>query len=185
MLEAAGLEFEVVPSGVDEQAIREVLLVENGPIDPVDLAEMLARAKAEEVSRYHPDALVIGGDQVLALGGEVFVKPADLDAGRENLLRLRGRTHQLHSAAALAERGQATWVFVDTAHLTMRWFSMEFLGQYLARVGALALASLGAYQIEGPGIQLFERIEGDYFTVLGVPLLPLLGELRSRSIVLT
>jgi septum formation protein len=185
VLEAAGLEFEVVPSGVDERAIQEALLADDGPIDPADLAEVLARAKAEEVSRRNPEALVIGADQVLALEGEALVKAADFDAAREILLRLRGRTHQLHSAIALAERGDATWTFVDTTHMTMRQFSIEFLGQYLARVGALALDSVGAYQIEGLGIQLFERIDGDYFTILGVPLLPLLAELRSRRIVAT
>jgi septum formation protein len=185
VLEAAGLEFEVVASGVDERAIRQALLADGGPIDPADLAEVLARAKAEEVSRRNPDALVIGADQVLALEGEALVKAADFDAAREILLKLRGRTHQLHSAIALAERGDATWTLVDTAHMTMRQFSIEFLGQYLARVGALALDSVGAYQIEGLGIQLFERIDGDYFTILGVPLLPLLAELRSRRIVAT
>jgi septum formation protein len=183
MLEAAGLEFAVVPSGVDERAIRDAFLADNGPIDPGDLAEVLARAKAEQVSRRNPEALVIGADQVLALEGEVFVKATNLDAVREILLRLRGRTHQLHSAVALAVRGEAAWTFVDTAHLTMRRFSTEFLGQYLARAGAVALESVGAYQIEGLGIQLFERIDGDYFTILGVPLLPLLAELRSRRIV--
>jgi septum formation protein len=183
MLEAAGLEFAVVPSGVDERAVRETLLADNGPIDPADLAELLARAKAEQVSRRNPEVLVIGADQVLALESEVFDKPADLDTARDTLVRLRGRTHQLHSAVAIAEAGNATWTCVDTAHMTMRRFSMEFLGQYLARAGAAVLESVGAYQIEGVGIQLFERIEGDYFTVLGVPLLPLLQELRSRSIV--
>jgi len=185
VLEAAGLEFEIVPSGVDERAIQEALLADDGQIDPADLADVLARAKAEEVSRRKPDALVIGADQVLALEGEVLVKSPDFDAVREILLRLRGRTHQLHSAIALAERGDATWTFVDTAHMTMRRFSIEFLGQYLARVGALALDAVGAYQIEGLGVQLFERIDGDYFTILGVPLLPLLAELRTRSIVAT
>jgi septum formation protein len=185
VLEAAGLEFEVVPSGVDERAIREALLTGDETIDPADLAEVLARAKAEEVSRRNPDALVIGADQVLAFEGETLVKAADFDAAREILLRLRGRTHQLHSAIALAEGGDATWTFIDTAHLTMRRFSIEFLGQYLARAGALTLESVGAYQIEGLGIQLFERIDGDYFTILGVPLLPLLAELRSRSVVVT
>jgi septum formation protein len=185
VLEAAGLEFEMVPSGVDERAIREALLADDGPIDPADLAEVLARAKAEEVSRRNPDALVIGADQVLAFEGETLDKAADLDAAREVLLRLRGRTHQLHSAIALAERGDAAWTFVDTAHMTMRRFSIEFLGQYLARVGANALEPVGAYHIEGLGIQLFERIDGDHFTILGVPLLPLLAELRSRRIVAT
>jgi septum formation protein len=184
MLEAAGLAFEVVPSGVDERAVWDALLHDDGPIDPSDLAEVLARAKAEQVSDRYPSALVIGADQVLALDGEVFLKSADLDAARETLLKLRGRTHQLHSAVVLAEHGNANWTYVDTAQLTMRGFSPEFLGQYLARAGAAAVESVGAYQIEGLGIQLFERIEGDYFTVLGAPLLPLLKELRSRRILL-
>jgi septum formation protein len=185
ILEAAGLEFEVVSSGIDERGVRDALSVGNGPIDPADLAEVLARAKAEQVSRRNPDAAVVGADQVLALDGAALVKAAHLGAARETLLKLRGRTHQLHSAVALADRGESTWTFVDTAHLTMRRFSMEFLGQYLARVGAAALESVGCYQIEGFGIQLFERIDGDYFTVLGLPLLPLLTELRSRKIVVT
>jgi septum formation protein len=185
ILEAAGLEFEVVSSGIDERGVRDALSAGNGPIDPADLAEVLARAKAEQVSRRNADATVVGADQVLALDGEVLVKAADFDAVRETLLKLRGRTHQLHSAVALADRGEATWTFVDTAHLTMRRFSTAFLGQYLARVGAAAFESVGGYQIEGFGIQLFERIDGDYFTVLGLPLLPLLTELRSRKIVVT
>jgi septum formation protein len=185
MLEAAGLDFEVVPSTIDERAVGDALSADNRPIDPADLAEVLARAKAEQASRRNPGAVVIGADQVLTLDGEVLVKAADFDAVRETLLKLRGRTHQLHSAVALADRGEATWTFVDTAHLTMRRFSTAFLGQYLARVGAAAFESVGGYQIEGFGIQLFERIDGDYFTVLGLPLLPLLTELRSRKIVVT
>jgi septum formation protein len=185
MLSAAGLVFEVVPSGVDERAIRDAMSVDSPAVDPADLADVLARAKAEEVSRRQPDAVVIGADQVLDLDGDVLTKAPDLDAVRETLLRLRGKTHELHSAVAVAERGAATWAFVDTAHLTMRQFSTEFLGQYMAHVGSVALESVGGYQIEGLGIQLFERIDGDYFTVLGVPLLPLLEELRSRRVIVT
>jgi septum formation protein len=184
ILSAAGVAFEVVPSGVDERAVGDALSADTGAVDPADLADVLARAKAEEVSRRQPDALVIGADQVLELDGEVLTKAADLDAVRETLLKLRGRTHELHSAAAVAERGEAAWAFVDTAHLTMRHFSTEFLGQYLAQVGSAALESVGGYQIEGLGIQLFEWIDGDYFTVLGMPLLPLLEELRSRRVIM-
>ena len=184
MLSAAGLVFEVVPSGVDERAIWNAMAVDSPAIDAADLADMLARAKAEDVSRRRPDALVVGADQVLDLDGDVLTKAPDLDAVRDTLLRLRGRTHALHSAVAVAEQGEATWAFADTAHLTMRQFSPEFLGQYLARVGSVALESLGGYQIEGLGIQLFEQIDGDFFTVLGVPLLPLLEELRSRGVIM-
>jgi septum formation protein len=185
MLTAAGLEFEAVPSGVDERAIRDALSAGRRAIDPADFAEVLARAKAEEVSRSDPEALVIGADQVLELDGEVLTKAADIDEVRETLLKLRGRTHQLHSAVAIARRGEATWTFVATAHLTVRQFSTAFLGQYLARVGSTALEAVGGYQIEGLGIQLLEQIDGDYFTVLGLPLLPLLEELRSRRVLVT
>jgi septum formation protein len=148
-----------------------------------------------------PEALVIGCDQVLALaterrmefGGkpwsaasyEIFEKPADLAAARAHLLRLRGRTHQLHASVVLAQDGEVQWTCTDSAELTMRDFSEEFLTQYLARVGARACQSVGAYQLEGLGVQLFEEIRGDYFTILGLPLLPLLEELRARGVVLT
>jgi len=182
MLQAAGLAFTVVPADIDERAIRGALLGGNAVIDPGGVAEALARAKAEAVSRDHPKALVIGADQVLALGSQLFDKPADADGARDCLLKLRGRTHQLHSAVALAQGGAVIWVHTKAAHLTMRNFSELSLAEYLARAGAALCESVGAYQIEGPGIQLFERVEGDYFTILGLPLLPLLEELRSRKV---
>ena len=183
LLRAAGVHFKVITSCVDEVVIRETLVADGHEVDPIDLAEVLARAKAEDVSARHPGCPVIGADQVLSCGGGLFSKPSTVDAARETLLALRGRTHQLHSAVAIAEDGETEWVFADTADLTMRRFSMAFLGRYLAAVGGGVLGSVGAYQLEGPGIQLFERIEGDFFTILGLPMLPLLAELRARKLI--
>lgn len=182
MLEAAGLAFAVVPADLDERAIRETLAAGDSSVEPADVAEVLARAKAETVSRARP-GVVIGADQVLALGDEVFEKPAGIEEARAHLLKLRGQTHQLHSAVVLAEAGEVAWAHVDTASLTMRTFSLTFLDDYLSRVGTAVCQSVGAYQLEGVGVQLFERIDGDYFTILGLPLLPLLAELRLREVI--
>jgi septum formation protein len=182
MLEDAGLAFRVVPADVDEDDIRDTLVTHDPNSGPVRMAQVLARAKAEEVSRRHPEALVIGGDQILALGREVFTKPADLSAARAALQRLSGRTHALHSAVTLACGGSMAWQHVETARLTMRALSDGFIDDYLARAGERVCASVGAYELEGLGIQLFERIEGDYFTILGLPLLPLLAELRHQAV---
>jgi len=181
MLEAAGLEVRVEASTIDEEAVRAALRCKDGIVDPSGIAQRLARAKAEDVSRRHPSMLVIGADQVLALDSRLFVKPDDLDGARRTLEALRGRTHQLYSAVTLAERGRVVWAHVATAHLTMRALSRDFVEDYLARAGADVRQSVGAYLIEGLGIQLFERVEGDYFTILGLPLLPLLAELRLRE----
>ncbi len=201
MLENAGLSFEVVPSNVDEAAMRAAFEPERALDEdyPAEVAEMLAAAKAADVSAKYPDALVIGCDQVLALaterrmeiGGkpwsaasyEIFEKPADMDAARAHLSRLRGRTHQLHACVALAIGGEIQWTCTDSAELTMRDFSDGFLVQYLARAGTRVCESVGSYQLEGLGVQLFEQITGDYFTILGMPLLPLLEELRERGVV--
>jgi septum formation protein len=179
MLEAAGLAFEVVPADVDEAPVKDGLL-RAGSL-PQAVAEALAVLKAEATSTQLPDALVIGADQVLALGAEMFQKPASVAQAREQLLRLRGKTHALHTAVALAKRGKAVWVRVETATLAMRPFTQAFLADYLARVGERVCRTVGAYEIEGPGIQLMERVEGDMFTVIGLPLLPLLSELRARG----
>ena len=181
MLEAAGLSFEVVPSQVDERAVRLAMKGDGDAIDPADLAEVLARAKAEDVSQEWPDALVIGADQVLALGERIYEKPKDLADARQHIARFRGQTHALHSVVALAVGGQTDWTHADTALMTMRAFSEAFADQYVDRAGPVICSSVGAYQLEGLGIQLFERIEGDYFTILGMPLLPLLAELRNRG----
>jgi septum formation protein len=183
LLQAAGVPFKAIPASVDETAIRETLMTEGQQIDPLDVAEVLARAKAEDVSAKHSGCVVIGADQVLACDGQIISKPQTIDAARDTLLTLRGRTHQLHSAVAIAEDGETKWAFTDTADLTMRQFSPAFLGKYLAATGRAVLDSVGAYQLEGLGIQLFERIEGDFFTILGLPMLPLLRELRARKLI--
>lgn len=185
LLRAAGVEFEVVPADVDEEAIRAALRAEQGEIEPSDVAEVLARAKAEAVSETHPEALVIGADQILALDGMIFSKPPDMEAARRTLLALRGRTHQLHSAVALAQTGETTWAATETAHLTMRSLTPEQVGAHLANAGPQVLSSVGAYQLESVGVQLFEHIEGDYFTILGLPMLPLLAALREKGALAT
>jgi septum formation protein len=163
---------------VDEAAMKRELA---GKIEPGALALALATAKAEAVSGGTPASLVIGADQVLALDGRLFDKPRDLAEARAQLETLRGRTHRLFSAVALAEAGRTVWTIVDSARLTMRAFSDGFLDRYLAEDGAGFTRTVGAYEIEGRGIQLFERVEGDQFTIIGLPLLPLLAELRARG----
>jgi len=181
MLRAAGLLFTVEPADVDEAALKAAMKAEGQRVTPRDVAVRLAAAKAEAVSSIHPERLVIGADQVLDLDGEMPSKPACLDEARELLLQLRGRSHQLHSGVALAEGGRAVWQASDTAELTVRAYSNRFLETYLARGGASLCQSAGAYQIEGLGLQLFERVRGDHFTILGLPLLKLLAELRIRG----
>ena len=183
MLEAAGLGFTVVVPDVDEAAVKSKLLRSGASIK--DIAQGLAVAKAEDVSAHLPDALVIGADQVLACGAEMFNKPASVAEAREQLVRLRGKTHELHTAVALAVSGKAVWTRLQTAALAMRPFSDAFLADYLARLGERVRRTVGAYEIEGPGIQLMEHIEGDMFTVIGLPLLALLSELRARGAVAT
>jgi septum formation protein len=181
LLEAAGLSFVVVPPDVDEAALKRDLLARTPRPDVGAVAEALARAKSEAVSRRSPAALVIGADQVLALDEEMFDKPSDVAAARAQLLRLRGRTHRLMTAVSLAREGRSVWQRMEVAALTMRAFSSDALERYLAAVGDRVTRSVGCYEIEGHAIQLFERIEGDYFTILGLPLLPLLAELRARG----
>lgn len=183
LLKNAGLDFEIMPADVDEDAIRQALESDKGQdkLESADIAEILARAKTQDVSARAGDALVIGADQILALNDEIFTKPADLEAARAHLLKLKGQTHQLYSAIVVAQNNEVIWHHVARADMTMRDYSPEFVGQYLAQVGEQVCSSVGAYQLEGPGIQLFEKIEGSYFTILGLPLLPLLSFLRSQD----
>lgn len=180
MLRDAGLEIETDPADIDERAVEAPLLEADLP--PEDIAAILAEAKASEVSERHPGMLVLGADQCLSLDGKLYSKPPSMEAARRNLLELRGRTHVLHSALALVRDGETVWRHVQNASMTMRDFSPEFLGRYLAEIGDMALASVGSYQIEGRGIQLFEAIAGDHFTIVGLPLLPLLKALRAEGI---
>ncbi|WP_417667841.1 Maf-like protein [Roseibium sp.] len=180
LLKNAGLKIDIDPADVDERAI-EAPLIDAG-VPPEDLGTILAEAKANNVSVRRGNDLVIGADQILAFEGERYTKPADMEAARRQLLKLSGDTHELHSAVVLSRNGEAIWRHVSTAHLTMRELTPAFIGQYLADVGDVALSSVGAYQLEGPGVQLFEKIDGDYFTILGLPLLPLLEELRVQGV---
>jgi septum formation protein len=182
LLEGAGLAFIVEPPGLDESLMRQA--VGGGRLlAPHDVAEVLARAKAEAVSELARKAYVIGADQVLSLGDTILTKPDSMEAARRQLLDLSGKSHTLHSSVALATGGGTVWAETQIATLTMRKLSPEFIGRYLAAAGEEVLASVGAYQIEGLGLQLFEKIEGDYFTVLGLPLLPLLAALRREGVI--
>jgi septum formation protein len=183
MLAAAGVHFTVQAADVDEPAIRARMRAVDANVDPKKIAAVLAAAKAEDVSGKIAGSLIIGADQVLALGDELLSKAPSIDAARETLRKLRGRTHELHSAVAFAENGKITWAHVATARLTMRNFSDAFLDDYLLRAGDQVRQSVGAYELEGLGVQLFDKIEGDYFTVLGLPLMPVLAELRERGII--
>ena len=179
MLEAAGVDIDVVPAKIDERTVEETL--EGTGASPEDVAQVLAEAKALDVSERQPGRLVLGCDQTLSMGDELFHKPKDMEDARRHLLKLSGRTHQLNSAAVLVRNGEALWRDVGIARLTMRKLEPGFIGRHLARVGPMALNSVGAYQIEGEGIQLFEKIDGDHFTIVGLPLLPLLKELHAMG----
>jgi septum formation protein len=179
IIAAAGLRFEIRPAQIDERAVE----AKAGASDAAAAARILARVKAEAVSASRPGQLVLGADQTLALGRTRFSKPADRAAAAGQLRALRGRSHELHSAIALVRDGVLLFDCVDTARLTMRDVSDRFLDDYLDMAGDAALSSVGGYQLEGIGIQLFERIEGDYFTILGLPLLPLLAFLRQNKFV--
>ena len=182
VLEGAGVPFEAVVAGVDEDAVKAGLLGEGA--GPRDIADALAELKAMKVSRARSE-LVIGADQTLDLDGRLYDKVDDLDAARERLRALRGKAHKLHSAVVVARDGQPIWREVASARLTMRDFSDAFLEDYLAIEGQAALGSVGCYRLEGPGAQLFSRIEGDYFAILGLPLLGLLDLFRRYKVLPT
>ena len=180
LLEAAGIPVEARPAHLDERAIEQQ--VTSG--HPRDVALTLAREKARTVAAMSDRGIVVGCDQTLALGERRFSKPADRKAAREQLMALRGKTHELHSAVAVCRNGGVTFADASMARLTMRSFSEAFINAYLDAAGANVTASVGAYQLERTGVHLFETIEGDHFTVLGLPLLPLLGHLRAEGLLL-
>lgn len=173
----AGLEFTSEVPRVDEQALKDM----HPQWSPVDVAIELAIAKAVEVSQRNTMSLVVGADQVLELDGRVFSKPASQSECRHHLMDLRGKQHKLISGVAVAYAGDVLWKHCDTAQLKMRNFSDDFLEEYLSRIGNDCLSSVGGYKIEGLGIQLFDRVDGDYFTIIGLPLIPLLTYIRSRK----
>jgi septum formation protein len=176
ILRNAGISFRTEAADIDERAAEAPLMKSGASAE--DIASVLAEAKALDVSARFPDGLILGADQTLSLNDGLFHKPEDMEAARRHLLKLSGNMHILSSALVLARRGETIWRDVSVARLTMRKLSPSFIGQHLARVGAAALSSVGAYQYEGEGIQLFEEIDGDYFTIVGLPLLPLLAQLR-------
>lgn len=180
LLRRAGVEIAVEPGRVDEAAIKASLLAEGAP--PRDVADKLAELKALRVGSRHRTALVLGADQVLVHRGAILDKPRNLEEARAHLLRLRGERHELLSAAVAVVQGAPVWRHVGEARLTMRPFSDDFLDHYLGQVGERAVTSVGAYQLEGLGAQLFALVDGDYFTVLGLPLLEVLGFLRARGV---
>ena len=178
VLDGAGVAYKATVAGVDEDAVKASLLAEGA--GPRDVADALAELKAIRVSRGRP-GLVIGSDQTLDLDGALYDKAQDVGAARARLQLLRGKTHKLHSAVVVARDGAPIWREVVTCSLTMRDFSDAFLEDYLATEGDHALGSVGCYRLEGPGAQLFSKIEGDYFAILGLPLMGLLDLLRRHG----
>jgi nucleoside triphosphate pyrophosphatase len=177
LLREAGIPVEVEPADVDERAVEAA----NAPRPAAEVAALLAREKARAVAARRRGRLVLGADQTLALGERCFSKPADRAAARAQLAALRGRSHELHTAIALVRDGRVLFEHRESARLTMRAFSDRFLDDYLDAVGAAVAASVGGYQLERVGIQLFERVEGDHFVILGLPLIPLLRHAREAG----
>jgi septum formation protein len=176
----AGLEFEAFAANVDERAISQPM--EETGADPADIAVTLAIAKAREVGHHHPDAYIIGSDQTLSLGQHSYHKPKDRAEAAGHLNSFSGKTHYLNSAIAITRGGEIVWTHVAKAAMKVRDLSEREIENYLDRVGSKVFLSVGAYQIEGLGIHLFEKIEGDYFTIMGLPMLPLLAALRDLGI---
>ena len=181
LMKNAGLEFKAVPADIDEREVEAPLAAAGA--SPEDIALVLAEAKADDVSGRNQNAWVIGSDQTLSLEDEVLHKVSDMEGARRRLLQLSGRTHHLNSAIAIVRNGQTVWRHVSVASLTMRHLEPGEIGRHLSDAGSGVLSSVGAYQIEGLGIRLFDRIEGDIFTIMGLPMLPLLAELRRLGVI--
>jgi septum formation protein len=179
LLGNAGLSFEAMPADIDERAIQQ----KSGLLQPGEIAALLAQEKARLISARMPDRYVVGADQTLALGGRLFSKPAGRVQAAEQLQALAGNTHELHSGVAVARGGTVLFSDVAVARMTMRPLSGDEIRTYLDAAGEAVTTSVGAYQLEGLGVHLFERIEGDHFTILGLPLLPLLAFLRRERLV--
>jgi septum formation protein len=178
ILQSAGVEFEVIKSSVDEDAIKR----DSPSLLPAQIACVLGAAKACDVSSQYPNRLVLGADQTMEMDGQLFDKLSDRKYARERLLAMRGKAHSLHSGLALARSGSVVWELSLSSTLYVREFSDEFLDYYLDRAGDELTASVGAYAYEGLGSQLFDRVEGDYFAILGLPLVPLLTALRDQEV---
>ena len=181
LLRNAGVDATAHPARIDETAIRQSLEAEGAY--PRDIADALAEMKARKLATRNPQALVLGCDQVLALGDQVFAKPHDATEARLHLTQLRGRSHHLYSAIVLYHQGEPVWRHIGTARLTMRDVTDSYLDDYLDRNWPQVASSVGAYQLESEGIRLFSAVEGDYFTILGLPLLPLLAYLSLRGFI--
>ena len=178
ILEDAGISFTVIKSGVDEDALKQL----HQDLNPADMALLLAEAKARDVAERNPDSLVLAADQTMELDGELLDKLPRRDLARARLTAMRGKPHHLHSGLVLMTGEKIVWSHQQTSTLTVRDFSDSFLADYIARAGDELTASVGAYAYEGLGAHLFERIEGDFHAILGLPLLPLLAELRNQGI---
>lgn len=181
LMQGAGLHFEVVAADIDERAIETELVDKKA--SPPEIAVALAKAKAQWVSRIRPDKHVIGSDQVLSLDGRLLHKPKSRAEAMDHIRAMSGRTHFLNCGVAVAKAGHVVWSDVSIAAMTMRPISEDFLARYIDMAGDDILASVGAYQLEGAGVRLFEKIDGDYFTILGLPLLRLLAGLRQLGVI--
>lgn len=181
LLRNAGVEIETFPANIDEAAIKLAMLAEEAP--GRDIADVLAERKALKVSAKHPLKFVLGADQVLVQAQRLYDKPRDRQEAARHLAELSGKTHELLSAVVIARDGAPIWRHIGTARLTMRRLSPDFIDRYLDLAGEAALGSVGCYQLEGVGAQLFARVEGDYFTVLGLPLVEVLGFLRLNGVI--
>ncbi len=181
LLKAAGLQVTALPARIDEDSLRAALEAEAA--SPRDIADALAEMKAQKLADKHPTALVLGCDQVLDFSGRAWGKPETIDAARTQLRTLRGKTHRLHSAIVLCDAQRPVWRHIGEARLTMRDFSDSFLDDYLARNWESIRSAVGCYKLEEEGVRLFSAIEGDYFTILGLPLVPLLGYLAQREFI--
>lgn len=180
ILQNAGVKFRVQTSRVDEDAFKDSMRA--GGLSPMDQADYLAQMKSEKVSS-QTSGLALGADQMLSLEGRGFDKPKSREEAFERLKEFSGKTHHLECAAVISENGEAVWRYIARPKLTMRRLSDEFINSYLDQIGDAAFESVGAYQLEGLGVQLFSSIEGDYFSILGLPLLQILDYLRERSVI--